>query len=116
MALDDYGAPRAVITENPDLADLDGPKDEQLVTADFDNSGISDAIWNTLTMRDNDGLPDDLVAFYATGTGEQLCLRCNGLGRGTVVVFVPGAEEDPSDLELVADDFGSWLAEWSTRS
>lgn len=78
---------------------------------DFDNSGIPDAVWNTLTMRNDDGLAYDLVAFHAVGNGEQLCLRCGGPDHGAVVVFVAGADHDPDKLEVVADDFGSWLCE-----
>jgi hypothetical protein len=41
MAQYDYGAARALIAEHPDLADFDGPKDEQLVAAAEQLLGLS---------------------------------------------------------------------------
>ena len=72
------------------------------------NSGIPDAVWNTMTLRDEDDLPRDLVAIYATGDGEQLCVRTGSADR-PIVSFMPGDEND--DPEEVASDFGSWLRE-----
>jgi hypothetical protein len=78
-----------------------------VVDDDFVDSSVPDAIWNTLTLRD-DGLPPNVVAFHATGDGEELCLVCDSRAGGPVIAFVPGADED-GDPEVVADDFGGWL-------
>jgi hypothetical protein len=61
-----------------------------VIDADFVNSSVPDAIWNTLTLRE-DGLPPNVVAFHATGDGEELCLVCDSPAGGPVIVFVPGA-------------------------
>lgn len=78
-----------------------------VIDADFVDSSVPDAIWNTLTLRE-DGLPPNVVAFHATGDGEELCLVCDSPAGGPVIVLVPGADEE-GDPEVVADDFGGWL-------
>jgi hypothetical protein len=78
-----------------------------VIDADFVNSSVPDAIWNTITLRE-DSLPPNVVAFHATGDGEELCLVCDSREGGPVIAFLPGADED-GDPEVVAEDFGGWL-------
>jgi hypothetical protein len=70
-------------------------------------SGIPDAVWNTLSLRDDGDIPPDLVAVYATGDGEQLCVQ-SGTSDTPMLAICPGSGEEP---ELVASDFGAWFKE-----
>jgi hypothetical protein len=83
-----------------------------VIDADFVNSSIPDAIWNTLTLRER-GLPPNIVAFHATGNGEELGLVSDTPSGGPVIAVLPGA--DDADPEVVADDFGSWLLQAVAR-
>jgi antitoxin YobK len=78
-----------------------------LIDDDFVNSSVPDAIWNTFGLRE-DGLPPNVVAFHATGDGEELGLVCDSRAGGPVIAFLPGAG-DEGDSEVVAVDFGGWL-------
>jgi hypothetical protein len=78
-----------------------------VIDADFESSGVPDAVWNTLGLRDDGDIPPDLVAIYATGDGEQLCVR-SGTSDTPMLAIRPGSGEEP---ETVASDFGAWLKE-----
>jgi hypothetical protein len=46
-----------------------------VIDADFESSGVPDAVWNTLGLRHDGDIPPDLVVVYATGDGERLCVQ-----------------------------------------
>jgi hypothetical protein len=77
-----------------------------VIDDDFRDSGVPDAIWRTLLLREEDGLPSDLVGIHEPGDGEQVCLRT---GDGSIVSFSPG--EDEQEFEVVSPDFGTWFRE-----
>ena len=78
-----------------------------VIHADFENSGIPDAVWNTFSLRNDGDIPPDLVAIYATGDGEQLCVQ-SGSSETPILAIWPGSDEEP---EVVATDFGAWFRE-----
>lgn len=78
-----------------------------VIDEDFEDSGIPDAVWATRSLRAEGAISDDLVAIYATGDGEQLCVR-SGAAKEPVVAIRPGSDDEP---EVVAADFGAWLRE-----
>jgi hypothetical protein len=78
-----------------------------VIDADFENSGVPDAVWNTFSLRDDGDIPPDLVAIYATGDGEQLCVQ-SGSSETPIHSIWPGSGDDP---EVAAPDFGIWFKE-----
>jgi hypothetical protein len=78
-----------------------------VIDADFEHSSIPDAVWNTMSLRDDGDIPPDLVAIYATGDGEQLCVQ-SGSSEAPMLAIRPGSDEEP---EIVAPDFGAWFLE-----
>jgi antitoxin YobK len=78
-----------------------------VIHADFESSGIPDAVWNTLSLRDDGDIPPDLVAIYATGDGEQLCVQ-SGSSETPMLAIWPGSDDEP---EVIASDFGVWFKE-----
>jgi antitoxin YobK len=78
-----------------------------VIDADFENSGIPDAVWHTFSLRDDGDIPPELVAIYATGDGEQLCVQSGTVDTPMLAIW-PGSGEDP---EVAESDFGTWLKE-----
>jgi hypothetical protein len=94
--------------------DIAGQEFYGLLTDDFTNACVPDAIWLTLKQRAASGLPHNLVVVYATGDGTYFALDCTGSSEDDeypVVAWIPG-ESKPSDvLEVVAKDFGVFMRE-----
>lgn len=82
-----------------------------IIGDDFENSSVPDAIWFTLTERNEINLPENLLVIYDTGMGQLLCLDFNQPIEPTVVQFVPGVDLDKQTYEVVAKDFGDFLLE-----
>lgn len=83
-----------------------------IVREDFDNSRVPDAIWYTLTERQQIQMPDNLLVIYDTGSEELFCLDFNKLtneGEPAVVAFIPGIDLKCQKHELIANDFGEFL-------
>ncbi|MGE7184041.1 SMI1/KNR4 family protein [Peribacillus sp. NPDC006672] len=83
-----------------------------IISADFENSSVPDAIWYTLTERKEINLPSNLLVIYDTGSDELFCLDFNQLddkGEPKVVSFVPGVELESQTYEKIANDFGDFL-------
>jgi antitoxin YobK len=76
-----------------------------VIDADFEHSSIPDAVWNTLSLRRDEDIPADLVAIYATGDGEQLCVQ-SGSSETPILAIWPGSGDAP---EVIASDFGLWF-------
>jgi len=83
-----------------------------VISDDFENSSVPDAIWYTITERKEIGLPLNLLVIYDTGNGEIFCLdfkQVNKENEPTVVSFVPGVDLEKQTYEKIADDFGDFL-------
>jgi len=85
-----------------------------IISADFENSSVPDAIWYTLTERQESNLPSNLLVIYDTGSDEIFCLDFNQLDDNRepkVVSFVPGVELESQTYEIIANDFGDFLVD-----
>ena len=83
-----------------------------IISADFENSSVPDAIWYTLSERKEINLPSNLLVIYDTGSDELFCLDFNQLdykGEPKVVSYVPGVEFENQTYEIIANDFGDFL-------
>lgn len=83
-----------------------------IISADFENSSVPDAIWYTLTERREINLPSNFLVIYDTGSDELFCLDFNQLEDNRepkVVSFVPGVELESQTYEIIANDFGDFL-------
>ncbi|MFC4775746.1 SMI1/KNR4 family protein [Paenibacillus sp. GCM10023252] len=83
-----------------------------IVSDDFINSGIPDAVWYTLKLREEDelSLPRHLVAIYHTGGGEIFCLNTSTTD-GQVVSFAIGYDLENQTYKVISDSFGEFLLE-----
>ncbi|THF81691.1 SMI1/KNR4 family protein [Cohnella fermenti] len=79
-----------------------------IIGDDFENSSVPDAIWFTLTERQEVNLPDNLLVIYDTGSGELYCLDFSS-EEPHVVEFVPGIDSDQQKYNVIAKDFGDFL-------
>ncbi|MEK5522933.1 SMI1/KNR4 family protein [Heyndrickxia sporothermodurans] len=85
-----------------------------IISPDFENSSVPDAIWYTLTERKEINLPINLLAIYDTGSDDVFCLDFNQLdnkGEPKLVSFVPGFDLKSQTNEIIANDFGDFLLE-----
>lgn len=83
-----------------------------VIDDDFENSSVPDAIWFTLTEREDSNLPNHLLVIYDTGMGELFCLnfkKVNEMGEPNVITYIPGNDLDKQDLTVIANDFGDFL-------
>lgn len=83
-----------------------------IITNDFENSSVPDAIWYTLTERNEINLPNNFLIIYDTGSDELFCLdfnKSNETKEPKVVSFVPGIELKSQTYEIIANDFGEFL-------
>lgn len=86
--------------------DLGGEEFYGVISADFQNSGIPDAIWFTLRLRAEAGLPHGLVVIYFNSGAEYIALdttHSSADGECPVVAWTPVG------LEIVASDFGTFF-------
>lgn len=77
-----------------------------VISDDFENSGIPDAVWITLKMRKSDGLPLSMVLIAESDEGYYAidCARDSANDEHPVIEYAPGGGSVP-----VADDFGCFL-------
>lgn len=83
-----------------------------IIKADFDNSGVPDAIWFTLKQRREINLPNNLLIIYHTGGEEMFCLDFNKKSETlepVVVSYLIGVEQNLQKYEVIASDFGEFL-------
>ncbi|AIS10581.1 hypothetical protein JM49_02500 [Pseudomonas chlororaphis subsp. aurantiaca] len=85
-----------------------------VISPDFINSGVPDAIWLTLRERVDSKLPSRLVIVGAQGDGAYYALDCGRVTEGKecpVIIWWPGASEEKliDDAEVLAVDFGSFF-------
>jgi antitoxin YobK len=92
--------------------DIAGAEFYGVLTDDFENSGVPDAVWLTVRERKDSQLRGSLVIVYALGEGSYSCIDCaqkNSEGESPVVVWPLGGPEPGTKLELEAEDFGAFL-------
>ncbi|KGX88768.1 cell wall assembly protein [Pontibacillus halophilus JSM 076056 = DSM 19796] len=89
-----------------------------IIDKNFVNSSVPDAIWFTLSEREEIDLPDTLLVIYDTGSDELYCLDFNQIeasGEPKVVSFIPGVNIGDQTYEVIADDFGDYLLDLVER-
>lgn len=99
--------------------DIAGQEFYGLLTDNFTNSGLPDAIWLTLKQRKASGLSPNLIVVYSTGEGSYFALDCAGKNGGEecpVVAWIPGESKQSDALEVVAKDFGIFMRDVLERS
>jgi antitoxin YobK len=83
-----------------------------VIDDDFENSSVPDAIWFTLTEREDSNLPNHLLVIYDTGMSELFCLdfeRLNEYGEPIVISFLQGIDLDNQEFTVIANDFGDFI-------
>ena len=88
-----------------------------IIDDDFEESSVPDAIWYTLTEREDVNLPKNLVVIYETGSDEIFCLDFNNLNQEkepAVVAYIPGEDNKNQRYEKIANDFGDFLLQLVT--
>jgi antitoxin YobK len=88
-----------------------------IISNDFENSSIPDAIWYTITERRESKLPKNLLIIYDTGSDEVYCLDFNKIDNKEpkVVSFVPGIAIENQTYEIIANNFGDMLLDLVTQ-
>lgn len=88
-----------------------------IISSDFENSSVPDAIWYTLTERRESNLPNNLLIIHDTGSDEVFCLDFNKIDNNEtkVVSFFPGVDLDKQKYEIIANDFGDFLLDLVKR-
>lgn len=91
--------------------DIEGLEFFGVIQDNFDDSGIPDAVWLTLNLRQTEDLPNHLVVISETGTGEYYALELSRVNESDEcpVVLWSGWESDPVNREWVAADFGDFF-------
>lgn len=81
-----------------------------VITKNFRKSCTPDAIWYTLTEREDDSnFPKNIVVISSVGDGELYCLEINnfcGIEEAQVITYQPGYPPNGQRKEIIADDFG----------
>lgn len=83
-----------------------------VIDEDFEDSSTPDAVWMTLSERQESNLPENLLVVYHTGGEEMFCLDYSNLnsdGEPKVVSFVIGVDIEYQTYEVIANDFGDFL-------
>ena len=79
---------------------------------DFAHGVVPNGIWLTLDERKNLSLPRHLLIVGDTGMGEYYAVDTSRRGsdnESPVVVWAPERASDGDELEVVAEDFGSFF-------
>lgn len=83
-----------------------------LFRPDFDNSMEPDAVWTTLDLRAESGLPDSMLVVYFEGSTRYYVLdaaKSKADGEPPVEAWTPGVDDADSKLEVVFPDYGTML-------
>lgn len=98
--------------KNLGCGDVAGEEFYGIIDADFENSGIPDAVWFTLEERKTGGLPLSYVIIGALGDGELLALDTKGAaggGEGPVLLLPEGYSQPGAVIETLSEDFGEFF-------
>jgi hypothetical protein len=82
-----------------------------IISSDFSNSTVPDAVWSTIERRRQDNFPSEYIEIYSVGTGEIFCLdtAVTTNSEAPVVAFEPGLAVSQQGREIIARDFGDFL-------
>lgn len=97
--------------ENLGCGNIFGEEFFGIINDDFIYSGIPDAIWLTLTERQDSGLPEYLVIVYFGGDGDYYAIDCRNPDKAPIVYWEPGASQPDQELHKIADSFGLFFKE-----
>ncbi|WP_392551413.1 SMI1/KNR4 family protein [Orbus wheelerorum] len=97
--------------ENLGCGDIYGQEFYGIIKADFINSGIPDAIWITLKMREESGLPDYFVIVYFGGDGDYYAIDCRDPNKAPLICWMPGESKYDGLHTKIANDFGIFFKE-----
>ena len=88
-----------------------------VVHKNFEESGVPDAIWFTLSERKEWALPHDLIVVYVPGNGELFCLDIGAKGdsESPVIAYDSAYPHEAQRREVIAKDFGEFLLEFVRR-
>ena len=75
---------------------------------DFVDSAVPNGVWLTLDARREWGLPSSMFVVYFDGGVDYYVLDCT-MENPRLQVWRPGITSNGDELEVVADDFGSFL-------
>ena len=75
---------------------------------DFVDSAVPNGVWLTLDARREWGLPSSMFVVYFDGGVDYYVLDCT-MENPPLQVWRPGITSNGDELEVVADDFGSFL-------
>lgn len=92
--------------------DIAGAEFYGVITADFVNSGVPDAIWLAMRHRNTSQLPKSLVMVYTYGEGTYCAIDTSqriANGESPIVIWDPGLSLPDDKLEVVAEDFGRFF-------
>ncbi|MCR9029678.1 SMI1/KNR4 family protein [Citrobacter amalonaticus] len=92
--------------KNLGCGDIAGQEFYGVITDDFSNSGIPDAIWLTLKERQELNLPDNYIIIGSTGDGDYIVLDCI---KNNVLLWSPGVKDLSRAMRLYYDDFGDFF-------
>ena len=90
-----------------------------VIDDDFVDSGVPDGVWMTLRGRREWGLPDRLAVIYFDGATSYFALDTadrHSEEECPIVVWSLGLSKPDDGLEVVAQDFGSFLLEIARRA
>jgi len=77
-----------------------------LISNDFENSSIPDAVWLTLNERQS-GLPHSLVLIFAVGDGGYYALDTSQVDKNYECPII--SYELDGKTSKIADDYGSFM-------
>ena len=86
--------------------DIEGLEFYGIISGDFENSGVPDAIWLTINERSS-GLPEHLILIYATGDGAYYAIDTSQVDNNGECPIV--SYDLNRSLKKVAEDYGSFL-------
>lgn len=82
-----------------------------IIDENFEMSSVPDAIWYTLTEREEANLPPELIVIYENGRGGLFCLNLGMREGGDAYVtsYISGHPIEEQPHEIIAKDFGEFL-------
>jgi len=89
------------------------------IVEDYQKSAVPNAIWLTLKHRKECDLPEKTILIYDVGDGEKFALdlrQPNSENEAPVVAWTPGMSKPEDKLEIIAEDFGTFLYETIERA
>jgi len=95
--------------KNLGCGDIAGQEFYGVIKADFNNSGIPDAVWVTIKERQEADLPANYVIISATGDGDYVVLDCAKNKGNKIFLWTPGIKDQQTAFQPYYDDFGDFF-------